>query len=392
MKRLLIVAFTLSAMMNGFAQSSIENVLSEIERNNKTLISQKQYRETETLALKTGLNPENPTVKYEYLPGRPEGAGTQKDLIITQSFDFPTSYTKRRNVSNARIEHLDLEYQVARQEILLQAKQTCINYIHRLKLQAELNKRMQHANALHDAFSRMTERGESNILDLNKVRLLQLDIRNQTELNLTELKRLQLILDELNGGAQLDLSSLEYPDIDDVLPFETLDSLIEANDPVVKSIRQERNVNKEQVELSRALVLPKFQGGYHRQSILGQTYQGVQGGMTIPLWENKNRVKTEQARLAFSQLQVTEHRTKHFYENKQLYEQYTHWQNSFSAYQAILTSANNDELLSKAFQAGELSLIAYLMELRYFYDAITASLESEKLLHQAVTSLYKFQL
>jgi outer membrane protein TolC len=174
--------------------------------------------------------------------------------------------------------------------------------------------------------------------------------------------------------------------------FENLDSLIEANDPLVKAVKQEREVSKEQVELSRSIMLPKFEGGFHRQSILGQTYQGVHVGMTIPLWENKNRVKAEQAKLVHAEYQITEHRTKHYFENKQLFEQYTHWQNTFKEYQDILGTTNNDQLLQRAFQAGELSLIEYLMEVRYFYDAIGKSLDAEREMQHSVARLYKFEL
>lgn len=229
-------------------------------------------------------------------------------------------------------------------------------------------------------------------MDLNKIKLLQLEVKNQADLNESSLKTLQHQLDELNGGIPLDLSQIEYPVISDLPDFEVLDSLIEANDPEVKAVEQKRDVNKEQMELTRSMTLPKLEGGYHQQSILGQKYQGFHVGMTIPLWENKNRVKTERARLLHSEYEITEHRTEHYYRNKQLYEKYLHWQNTFNGYQTVLTSANNEELLNRAFQAGQLSLIEYLMEVRYFYDAQTRNLESERALQQSIAELYKYQL
>ena len=140
------------------------------------------------------------------------------------------------------------------------------------------------------------------------------------------------------------------------------------------------------------MTLPKLEGGYHQQSILGQKYQGFHVGMTIPLWEDKNRIKTERARLVHAEQQIIEHRIEHHYRNKQLYEQYRHWLKTFHEYQAVLTSANNEALLNKAFQAGQLSLIEYLMEVRYFYDANENLKAAEKELHRAIAELYKFQL
>ncbi len=392
MKKATIILISVLAVIHVKAQSGLDKILSEVERNNKSIAAEKQYLEAQKLSFKTGLNPENPRIEYDRLPGSPEGAGTQQDFSVTQPFDFPTSYGKRRVVSGEQITQAELQVSVFRQQLLLDAKLAGIDYIYRTKLQKELVKRLQNANTLLEAINKQTEQGESNILDLNKIKLLQLEIKNQSDLNETSQRTLQHQLDELNGGIPLDLSQIEYPALSDLPDFEFLDSLIEANDPEVKAVEQRRDVNKEQVELTRSMTLPKLEGGYHQQSILGQKYQGFHLGMTIPLWENKNRVKTERARLVHSEYQITEHRTEHHYRNKQLYEQYLHWLNTFNAYQTILTSANNEALLNKAFQAGQLSLIEYLMEVRYFYDANEKLKAAEKELHRTIAELYKFQL
>jgi cobalt-zinc-cadmium efflux system outer membrane protein len=391
-KRLYITVALVLLLTSANAQTGLDKVLSEIERNNKSLISEKQYWEMQKLSYKTGLNPDNPKIDYEHLPGRPEGAGTQKDFSVTQAFDFPTSYGKRRNVSSQQIVQSDLQYSSFRQQLLMDAKRLCIDYAYRQSLQIELNKRLENANSLLDAVNRKTEQGESSILDLNKIKLLQLEIRNQVALNEIDIKTLQHRLDEMNGGTAIDLSQVRYPPLPAIPPFETLDSLIEANDPVVKNVKQEKEISKQQVQLAKSITLPKFEGGYHRQSILGQTYQGFHVGMTIPLWENQNRVKTEQARLAHAEFQITEHRTRHYYENKQLYEQYLHWQKTVDEYQHILNAANNEQLLNKAYNAGELSFIEYLMEVRYFYDANEKLKSAERELHRVVSELYKYSL
>ena len=93
-----------------------------------------------------------------------------------------------------------------------------------------------------------------------------------------------------------------------------------------------------------------------------------------------------------SEYQISEHRTEHYYRNKQLYEEYLHWQNTVNEYQRILTDANNEILLNRAFQAGQLSLIEYLMELRYFFDANEKLKVAEREYHRAIAELYKFLL
>jgi outer membrane protein, heavy metal efflux system len=279
-----------------------------------------------------------------------------------------------------------------RQNILLEAKLLCIQLVYRNKLQEQLKQRLNNADKLLTATNQQFDRGETSVLNVNKVRLLQLEIKNQSDLNATDIKTIQHKLDELNGGTPLNTSDIALSSEIVLSSFEELDSLIEANDPIVKSIEQEKEIAAKQVSFTKSLTLPKLEGGYHQQAILGQTYEGFHFGMTIPLWENKNKVKTQQAKLAFSELRIQEHRTKHYFENKQLYEQYSHWKNTYTEYQNILGSANNEELLNKALQHGEINLIEYLMETRYFYDAINRSLEAEKELQSSIARLLKYQL
>src|SRR5687768_16724065 len=212
---------------------------------------------------------------------------------------------------------------VFRQEILLEAKLLCIQLVYRSKFQEQLKQRLNNADRLLTATNQQIERGETSILNVNKVKLLQLEIKNRSDLNAMEIMTIQHKLDELNGGAPLNTSGIALSPEIVLQSFEEIDSLIEANDPVVKSIMQEKEIAVKQVSLTKSLTLPKLEGGYHQQAILGQTYEGIHFGMTIPLWENKNKVKTQQAKLAFSELAVQEHRTKHYSENKQLYEQYS---------------------------------------------------------------------
>lgn len=388
---ILTAVFLLSATCS-FCQTSIDQLLKEIEKNNKSIIAEKQYWEAQRLFYKTGLTPDNPKAELDYMVGRPEGAGNQRDIVVTQGFDFPTAYGKRKSLSNEQFKNIDNELNAFRQEILLEAKLLCINLVYRTKLRDELNARLENADRLLAATNQQIERGETNILNVNKVRLLQLEVKNQSDLNVTEIRTIQYKLDELNGGYPLNTTGIAMDSEFALQPFDEMDSLIEANDPVVKSIKQEKEIAAKEVSLAQSLTLPKLEGGYHQQAILGQKYEGFHIGMSIPLWENRNKVKMQKARLVYRELAIREHRTQHYSENKQLYERYTHWKNVYTEYQDILSGANNQDLLNKALQHGEINLIEYLMETRYFYDAINRSLEAERELQSSIARLLKFQL
>lgn len=178
-----------------------------------------------------------------------------------------------------------------RQNVLLEAELHCIELIYRTKLNEQLKERLNNVDRLLTATNQQIEHSHTGIL-------------SHSDLNATEIKTIQHKLDELNGGIPLNTSGIGLnPEI--VLQrFEEIDSLIEENDPVVKSIRQEREISATQLSLTKSLSLPKLEGGYQQQAILGQTYEGFHFGMTTPLWKNKNRVKTQRAKLVLSELAI----------------------------------------------------------------------------------------
>jgi outer membrane protein, heavy metal efflux system len=394
MPLLRIIVTVLLALASGatWAQTGVDVVLQSIAANNKTLQTERQYWEARKIEYRTGLAPENPFVEYDRLPGRPEGAGIQQEFSVTQAFDFPTAYAKRKRVSSAQIQQTEYQWQVNRQAVLLEAKQVCLTLIYLNKRQAELERRLGSAEQLAQDYGRKMEKGDATSLDLNKVKLQQVTLRNEVRLNEGEVVFQSGRLTEMNGGNPIVLRDTVYPAAPVLLDFETLDSLIEATDPVVKSSLQQREITRQQVDLSRALTYPKPQIGYHYQSILGQRYQGVHLGLTLPLWQNRNTVRLQKANLSFDDLRMAEHRLEHRSQNGRLYGKYQNLNASLEEYRTVLTGFNNAFLLEKALRLGEISTIEYLMEITYFYNSYDRYLEVEKEFYQTVAELYKYQL
>lgn len=67
----------------------------------------------------------------------------------------------------------------------------------------------------------------------------------------------------------------------------------------------------------------KIETGYRYQTILGQQFNGVHLGLTIPHWENKNIVETKQAELIVNEANLQDHITTHYYNIRQKYERMT---------------------------------------------------------------------
>ncbi len=393
MKKIMYIMLPLLiSAMNLNSQTTIDSALVSIAKNNKTIIANTKYWDAKKMSYQTGLNLVNPKVDYDYMIGTPENAGNQTEFAITQSFDFPTVYAKKKQLSNEQIKQAEFQLSANRQDVLLDAKWICVELIYRNKLNSVLSIRKQNTEKWLAAFERSLELGQGNIMDVNKAKLQLIQINAAFQENLSISNQLNQKLTELNGGIQIQFSDTSYVSPPFIPDFETLEQEIEANDPVKKYLEQEKVIGQNKVALSKSLSLPKIEAGYRYQGILDQTFSGFHLGLTIPLWENKNTVKTKQAELILNEATLQEHTNEHYFDIKQKYEQMSNLKITLDEYETLFSSINNVELLDKSLALGQISTIEYFLEMTYYYEALKNYLKTEMEYNKVVAELFKYQL
>ena len=380
------------ALVTVNAQSSFEFIMKEIEKNNKTLQANTQKKEAQNLQFKSEMPLYNPNIEYDYLFGYPLTAGNQTDVLVNQTFDFPTVYGKRKQLANEQITQSSYNYDAARQEVLYEAQTTCIELVYRNKLHQQFQQRKTFTENLLSNFDKKLETGDGNILDVNKARLQLIEINKEFQLNLSEINQLNQQLTALNGGIEISFTETIYPEMAPIPFFEDLYDEIKTEDPTLKFIELETVTAKKQLELSKALALPKMEAGYRYQGILGQTFNGFHIGTSIPLWENKYKVRQSEAAVMFSDLRVREYQNEKFYTAKQLFEKYEKLSQTYEDYKKALSSINTVEYLDKALEVGHISTIIYFMESNYYYMAYNNFLLTEKDYYAVKAEILKFRL
>jgi cobalt-zinc-cadmium efflux system outer membrane protein len=390
--RLAFVLVLFALNTEAYSQSSIDKVLNEISVNNKFIVADSKLAESKKLEFKVGQSLYNPFVEITNLFGPTKDIGNQTEFKLIQSFDFPTSYSKRSTLSDLKAQQTDFEKQMYRQDILLDAKLICIELVSLNKKKALLLSRISTVETLNNLYQSKLEKGEGNILDVNKSRINLLNVK--TELMIAESRVNELIqkLTEMNGGNSIVFSDTTYPSAGEIPSFVELENTIENEDFFRKSLMQEKRITQVQIELSKALSLPKFEIGYYYLGLNSQTYHGIHLGFSIPLWENNYRTDFYKSKSAFTGLEIESHRNEHFYQTKQLYGKYEVLKESLNEYKSILDSSNNRELLANALRIGELSALEYFLEENFYYSSFDKYLELEKEYHKVIAELYKFQL
>lgn len=391
MRLLLINIFILSGLLLR-AQQDIPSVLASIEANNTTLKASRETVEARKLANRTGIYLSNPEVGFNYLWGHPSTIGNLTEFNVTQTFDIPTLSGMRSSVADEQNELAEWQYKGERMNILLEAKQYCIELIYYNALREELDLRRQHAEVIAAGYEQRLTAGDASRLEYNKARLNLSTVDG--EIFRVEVERTALLeeLKRLNGGNDISLDIAAFEPV--LLPpeFDDWYLLAEGKSPVLAYIRQEVELGKKEVSLSKAMGLPTFSAGYASEQIAGERHQGFSLGISIPLWENKNRVKQARAAVKAAKSREIDSKQQFYSELQLLYNRTAGLRTVADNYRQSLEVANNTQLLKKALDAGEISLLEYMLEMGLYYDTVNQALEAERDYQQAYAELSAVEL
>jgi len=392
MRKILFTLLFLCILIPVNAQNGIEKILQEVEANNTTLQALQKQVEAQKLGNKTGIWLPNPEITFGRLWGTPPEIGNQNDFGITQSFDFPTVYAHRNKLAGMENQNIDRLYQSERINTLLRAKQVIIELAYNNALSKDYSRRVEIAQTITDSYQKKFDLGEVNAIERNKVYMNlisciskkeKIDIARQALLN--ELK-------SLNGGKEIQFNETDIPITPLPSDFNEWYAATESKSPALQYLSKQVDISKQQVKLRRAEGLPKLSAGYASERILGEKLQGVVIGISIPLWENKNSVKQAKAEVLSSESALEDNRIQFYNRLQSLFNQSAGLRETAQKYRDALSSYSNEPLLRKALDAGEISLLDYLLEAAFYYDAFNNMLEAERDYALAMAELTAIEL
>jgi hypothetical protein len=375
------------------AQNSIDQVLKSIETNNKSLQANTKMTDAQKLEAQTGKFLANPSVEWEQMWGNRNNPGSEYTLTVKQSLDFPTTYSNKNKLANLKANTIGFQSAAYRQQLLLNAKQTCIEIIYLRKQKSLLDERLANAETMFALYKKRFESGDANQLELNKIQLELLNAQNQSRLNKAALTAAEEQLRNFNGGNPITFDATDYPTGEELINFDQLQAAFMEADPNLKSLTGDQEIANREVKLSRSLTLPKFDVGYKRNAAKDHVASnGFMVGVSIPLFENKNTVKKAKAQAEFATASLEDNRLNLKTNLQQLYQQAEALQISRADYAKVLEQQRNIELLNKALNAGQLSVIDYFTELTTIYDSHQSYLDVEKEYHSILAQLYQYKL
>ncbi len=391
MKQLLIfLGISIFAPTLLSSQNRIQEVLAEIEQNNTTLSALRKSADADKIGNKTEIFPENPEVEFGYLWGNPSAIGNRTDISISQSFDFPTAYKYRNEISQIKNDQVELDYEKQKKDLLLQARTVCNELVYLNALHFELQERKTMADSILTAYQKKFDVGETNVLEYNKARLSSL--MAEKKLKSVDIQRSALLteLTGLNGGKSIEFEIKKFPMHNIPENFEKWYTVAEQQNPLLSWLKKEIEASTNREKLTKAMQLPKLNTGYMSEKTEEEHFQGVTVGITIPLWENKNRIKQARAQTEALKTIAADNKLQFYNRLKTAHQKFIDLQKNATDYKSQMQELDNTEMLQKALNAGQISLIDYIMELSVYYESIDKILEMEKELNDAFAELNQY--
>lgn len=384
------VIFLLLWLLPQMSSAQSEALLDSIERHNTTLAALRQNTEAAMAGNRSELRLSDPEAEVGYLFGTPKGIPNRVNLSVTQPLDWGVLTGRKRSLARAADRVARASYAVQRQSILAEASRLLTMAVYYNRLCAELAVRTATAEELRAACEEKFAQGDLNQMELNKVRLNATVAQAALQRARAERNGVCADLQKLNGGRPIVCNDTAYADN----PLPALADLlrhVEERHPSVDASKAAVAQSEEQLRVARTENWPTLNVGFAGEYIKGNNYSGLTLGMSIPLWGNSRaKLKQRRAEAVAEQLSLADVQAQLTADVRREYTDALSLFNTAALLDAQIAATANAGLLARALKEGQLSLLDYLPELSFYYEARTAQLEAERDAQLAAASLRSY--
>lgn len=373
------------------AQTGLESILKSIEQNNKELQANGHITEAQKLTDKTDNNLPDPAVSYSYTYGSPEELGKSGELTVTQGFDFPSVYGTRSKLNKLKANTLDKQFAAMRRDILLRAKELCLDLILLNQEYTLLKERQKNAETLAQIFEKRLQTGDANILETNKIKMELMKVQADLASNETARQTAIQELTAMNGNHPIEFTESSYTPVAELGNLDQVRQEALSNDLTLQTLESESQAARKQITVDKSGWLPKIEVGYRRNTGIGEQFNGFIVGGSLPLFSNKNKVKVAKAQALSVDLQKESAQQQAEATLTALYNEAIKVHNTMKAYDLQLLKANA-ELLKKALDSRQISITEYFMEIESSIQTHLDYMQLENRYQKIIGQIYKNDL
>lgn len=367
-------------------------LLDSIEAHNTSLRALRAQVDAEVWQNKAELRLSDPEAEVGYMFGTPKGVPNRVNVNVSQPLDWGVITGRKRKWAEAGNQVSQGNYRLQRQAVLSEAYLGLTQVVYYNRLCNELAERLRLAKEVQALYEKKFAQGDINQLEVNKVKL-NASVA-QADLQRAESERQTLLLDlqRMNGGLPLHCPDTLYASA----PLPSLADLqqsVAAEHPQIAGGQAAIAQSEQQLKLSRSEAWPTFSVGFAGEYVKGTNYSGLTLGLSLPLWGNsRTKVRQSRAELVARKLDLADARTQLASSVQQQYASALALQQTADRLSSEIQVVSNAHLLRRSLDEGQISLLDYLLELSFYYDARTAQLEAERDARLAVAALRSYLL
>lgn len=371
-----------------------DKAIKTIVENNPAIMARMSAIESEKLTLSAENNFNDPDVEFEHQWGE-ANVGNKWAISVSQSFDWPGLYKRRSAMVKSGTQAYTLLYLAELSDLRLRAAQTLNDYVcARQRLEMAQNVK-SNLDSIYVLITKAYEHGEATILDMKKIRFERAEAITRCENARQNLDALRFELIAMNGGKHIDLSLISsYPAY--ILRDEEyyVDRHSEA-DMSLSASQNQAKAARMAASAEKLKSYPGFSIGYIHNYEIGDHFNGLKLGMTLPLFSNRNKHAAAVATANSAQFEADENAINLHTKVLTEYSSAKKMRQSLDNYSEIFPTDGSDDylrLLNKSYDGGQISLINYLYEINYYIEARLAYIELLNSYNQILASLNRYEI
>jgi outer membrane protein, heavy metal efflux system len=385
---LLLLMLFVGFSANG--QGNIKAILTSIEENNTTIAALRAHFDYVKADARAELLPPNPSIEGGRFPAV-EGAGIKYAWGVSQSFEFPTVYAKRGQLAKTTDRFADASFSASRQAVLIDAKLTILELVHANKMLSIQQERKEFVQNVERLISKMVEAGEVSSMDLNNAKLRVAEANQELMITESETSRIKRRLIAMNGDKDIGevgtiFTASHLPDMN------TFYSNFEQNDPRFVALQLMVEQANAEMKLVKHQGLPELSIGYESEKTDAEHFTGFRAGLSIPLWGNTPKRRASTIKVNATRLEYASEILQLKTDTEELYLKASNTKTRLDELSRALSEYNNINLLERALEAGQISVIELFNEITFLYDLTDKVLELELEYAKLYAELYRFEL
>lgn len=385
----LIIALTVlsGTFCSPLSARNLKEVLQEIETNSAVLKAAQLETEAARMEYRSEAALADPEMGFNYLKELNTEVGMRHDFSLTQSFDFASLFGIRHRLAERQGLKADMEYDLQRNGVLLTAELLCIEQVFLGQWIEETETHLSEAELLQLATERKAELGEATLTETGKARLHHASVEVELSDALRKLQSVKLQLKALNGGEDplFNPDSYQMPELPE--DFDIWYHGQSAKSTTMRLAEHSVKINQDQLSIDRASWLPSLNVGYMSEMGISDQYRGLTMGLSVPLWRNLRQSKQDARLVEAGKTRLDAVETELYHAMLEEYNNALSYLELYRKSLEVLEKTDSRSHLQKARELGELSILDYLMESDFYYDALKTCIDAGQAYCESVARL-----